>query len=737
MVTLLGPDGGEVVGCGVYLGRGRVLTCSHVVNEAIGRDWFHQEAPQDVPVPVGFPVARSSGPLASRCVGWIPARRTGWGAVPSRPARVGDPTWFGDLAVLELADDTPEPVRAAEWAKMTQGQDVRAWYGGGQPFTYADGCVESCDEKLGFVDSRMRGAAIGPGYSGGPLWCDEEGAAVGIVLGVMEPPPGAFAAGQVIRRTLVLPWQAINAELSTLADAEGRAFGFPPAASRRDDERSPSEDPATRHSLTALVAGLLADPAVRAEQGRRLADELGLGSVRAVPSVDDIVDILLTRHRAVATFVEGLPAGGRKDSQRLLALGRATLVAGLLSVREHAWLMDLLSDDLRDRLTEAAREALPHTTLFDAPLPSAERAEEPSGCGTVQASDPHRLISELEGFWGDSAPVPEGSPRVPALLRAVEYLAATCTPKRMRDLWKWSEQVAHRLGVAPEALNERRNDAAEWARHRRERARAASPRLTVQLTRCPGETFRCAAWYAPGTGVEDTERQVVADDRPRTAADIVRLLHRVLVRETATAEPASAVPLVEVLLDLDELDVAVDEWENEASPYEVPLVLGAEYPVVVRCPEARRRAPEALRHWRSRWAEIDRGAMLRIDHRHTTPRQVYGLLKADLAVSRVILDCPAQHRAELRAVCLVLGVPVVVWDRKAPPGTPGDRLTALLLNGPIRSLPQRVRRHRARVLAESDASPSTVLAPALVWDDASRPPPHAVWMDPTVEEPAP
>jgi hypothetical protein len=80
----------------------------------------------------------------------------------------------------------------------------------------------------------------------------------------------------------------------------------------------------------------------------------------------------------------------------------------------------------------------------------------------------------------------------------------------------------------------------------------------------------------------------------------------------------------------------------------------------------------------------------------------------------------------------VLGVPVVVWDRQA---APGDQLTALLLNGAVRSLPHRVRQHRARALAERDGA--GVPAPALVWDDASRPPPRALWIDPTVEESAP
>lgn len=533
----------------------------------------------------------------------------------------------------------------------------------------------------------------------------------------------------MIRRTIVLPWQVIQAELP--AGTSPRAVE--PSAAPPGGRLLAPVEPATRHSFTALVAGLLADPGKGVAQGRRLAEELSLDITEAAPSVDDIVDILLTRHRGIATLVEGLPSDDRQGAQKLLAFGRAALVPGLLSVREYAWLLDLLTGNLRARFPEAAREALPHTTLFDEPLVPADSSPErsgPSSADPATAGDAERLIEALEEYWGDSAPVPGCSPRVPALLRAVEYLAATCTPEQTQEFWRWSEQVADRLGVGRAALGERRDDAADWAR-RRERTESASPRLTVQLTRCSGDTYRCTAWYDPGAGSSGTERQVVADDTSRGPADIVRLLHQVLVRETASAPSVAVLPVVEVLLDLEDLDVAVDQWEHDAVPYDVPVVLGAEYAVVVRCPEVRNRAPDSLQNWRSRWAAIDRGEPLHIDHRYTTPRQVYGLLKADLAVARVVIDCPPQYRAELRAACLVLGVPVVVWDRQA---APGDQLTTLL-DGAVRGLPHRVRQHRALALAEKDGV--GVIAPVLVWDDASRPPPQALWVDPTVEESAP
>ncbi|MEU6578269.1 trypsin-like peptidase domain-containing protein [Streptomyces sp. NPDC046805] len=738
LVCVLDAARGVTVGSGVYLGDGRVLTCSHVVNDALGRDLFAQDEPTGTAVGVAFPYLAFGVAIPARTVAWIPARRALPHGAP-QPAHTGDFVWYGDLALLELTARAPAPVQPINWVPMAEGQQVRAWHGSGKPFSYADGSVQSCDELVGFVDSTLQGAAINPGYSGSPLWCEDQGAAVGIVVGVMDPPPGAFHSDQVIRRTIVLPWQTVQAELgavdrqhSAIADAAA-----PASPDAHPDAGQPLSvvDAATRHSCTALVAGLLADPGRCAEHGQRLAHELGLDVTPQVPTIDDIVDVLLTRHRAIATFVEGLTAPDRTAARKLLALGRAATLPGLLSVREHNWLLDLMSKDVRDRFPEAAREALPHTTLFDY-LPALGHASaqlrDTASARTDDEKTTVQLIAALEEFWGDSAPVPDGSPRVPALLRAVEYLAATCVPDRMQRFWEWSEQVARRLGVAREALGERRDDAAGWAHRRRKGAGPPSPRLTVRLTPCSANTYRCEAWYDSGTGGD--ERQVLVEDEPRAPADLVRLLHRILVRETSSLGPAPVVPLLEVLLEPDYLDVTVDQWDNEASPDEFPVVLGAEYAVVVRCPDARR-APESLRHWQARWAELDNGRVLRLDQRHTKPLQVYGLLKEDLTVARVIIDCAPQHRAALRAVCLALGVPVIVWDRQEPAGSRGDQLIGLLLNGPARSLPHRVRRHRARALAESDGPATAVLSPALMWDDASRPPPRPLWIDPTGEEP--
>lgn len=51
---------------------------------------------------------------------------------------------------------------------MERGQQVRAWYGGGQPFSYADARVGAYDGRICYLDGQLSGAAVDEGYSGGP-----------------------------------------------------------------------------------------------------------------------------------------------------------------------------------------------------------------------------------------------------------------------------------------------------------------------------------------------------------------------------------------------------------------------------------------------------------------------------------------------------------------------------------------------------------------------------------------
>jgi hypothetical protein len=87
--------GAAVVGGGALLAGGRVLTCAHVVNAALGRPSGMRERPRE-PVTVDFPLQGVDGTQAT-VVAWSPLIDLGQ----------------GDVALIELADD-----RAAHLAPL-------------------------------------------------------------------------------------------------------------------------------------------------------------------------------------------------------------------------------------------------------------------------------------------------------------------------------------------------------------------------------------------------------------------------------------------------------------------------------------------------------------------------------------------------------------------------------------------------------------------------------------------
>ncbi|TDU02111.1 trypsin-like peptidase [Streptomyces sp. 846.5] len=714
LVTLLGAADGRPVGGGVYLSARSVLTCAHVVNDVLGRPPFHQAPPQDAWIEVAFPGAPAAPRIKGKVSTWIPARRPGQQLALA--AVKGDRTWAGDLALLTLSDDPPAQVRAIDWRPMKVGMSVRSWYGGGEEFTFAEALVRSIDADVALLDGDLRGAAIGPGYSGGPLWCQSQQAAVGLVLGVIPQASSTFAVDQVVRRSLAVPWQEIERALTAQTGGSGAVSSTGPGTGDRRSRRSRHADDSSVFTLTSVLHEVMST-AVLVEQARRLSRELRLELPEAPdepgPGIRELAELLLEMPRAMAVLTEGLLGPNREGSRRLLAVGRALRAPGMLSVHEYDWLTGLLTSQEYAHVVEAARAALPYSSLWKEYQPPE------AGAGTAAA-----LIERLEEYWGDSMTVPEAGLRVPALIRVVEFLAASRPEPLSRALRDWSAQVARRLGVSKQALLERRADARTWAgSDARTASRRTRPRLVVELSRQSADRYRCAGWYAPGDG---SIRRILADEQARSPAETAALLHEVL-NGTSTARGTDSLPVIEVVLPLDDLDLPVDQWESTDTTG-LPMVLGVEYPLVLRCLEPRHRSAGHYANWRRRWNAVDRGGWERLGSDLVSVHQVYGVLKTDLSVSRVVLECTPELRPALRAACVLLGIPVVLWDRVQDHPGRADRLTALMINGSTRELPLRLRRQRAQSLA---AAAPAALTPSLIWDDIDQPMPESRWRDPS------
>ncbi|GBP99242.1 serine protease [Streptomyces spongiicola] len=693
LVVAVRRVGGSVTaGAGVLLSPGVVLTCAHVVNDALGRAVFAAAPPGRVALRIDYRDRHGTREATGELTHWIPPRRLD-GTLPVRERE--DRVWHGDLAVLTFPRPPEGRMPQTRWAPMRPGQSLRAWSSSGRPGSFADVRVKTCDKSVGYVDGEPTGMSIGPAFSGGALWSVPGDAAVGLVAAHTMPPADPVtgrllphSSQHVARRSWAIPWQRIRRELASVG-----AVGLV-------DDEPPPDDPAFA-LFAETIHGIVPSTDLRGDLGRLVAGRCALRHPDdgSAPSPEEFARLLVTEPRALPALTEILRLRDPSAVRQLLAIGRMSPVPRLLSPREYGRLTEILGQlpgSVSARLPVAARAALPL---------AADYPVEPSG--PAAAAD---VIDRLERLPGDSRS--QGvSPRVPGLLRVMEYLAALCSEDRRAGLRLWCDGVAQRLGIPQSALAERRFDADEWAGALA--ACSGPPRVLVHITRgVLPDRYRLRIWCDEGTG----PRQVTTEsDRDHTGGEAARLLLHVL-ESFHRLSPEERRPLVEAVVDRSGLNLPIDEWETWSPDDVVPGVLGAEYPLVVNCPELLRRNERFLPEWRRRWRQLDTGASLRFSGATVGPRQIYGTLMDHQDAVRVAVDAAEHLRDGIVEVCLAVGVPVVVWDR-------GDESHAVdhIATVTTRELPEGVRSYRAKTVHRPSEYPGR---PVLAWADADRPVPQ-------------
>ncbi|HEY8373648.1 MAG TPA: trypsin-like peptidase domain-containing protein [Pseudonocardiaceae bacterium] len=197
IVALHGPDG--PVGLGFLAADDTVVTCAHVVCRALDLPDNHVEEPTE-PVTVEFLLSPHRPRLTAQVVAW-------------RPYGSEAPD---DVAVLRLAgrpprDATPVPLLDQP---LVWGNQVRIF---GVPDGYDDG-VWATGQLLGrqagglvqVNDDHTTGFGIQAGFSGSPVWDDELGAVVGMVVAAAAPPD--LRTGFVVpSQTLLDIWPPLRA----------------------------------------------------------------------------------------------------------------------------------------------------------------------------------------------------------------------------------------------------------------------------------------------------------------------------------------------------------------------------------------------------------------------------------------------------------------------------------------------------------------------------------------------
>ncbi len=197
LVRIRSADG-RVLGAGFLVGQRQILTCAHVVSQALGL----ADAPIDPPpgvVSLDFPLLPPRTLLTARVALWYPPL----------------PDGRGDIAGLELHHDPPA---GAEIIRFAPAEDVwkHPFSAFGFPAGYDDG-VWATGRLLGrqatdwimIEDVKAPGFAVAPGFSGTPVWDELLQGVVGMVVAASRPAE-TKAAFVIPLGVLVAAWPDIE-----------------------------------------------------------------------------------------------------------------------------------------------------------------------------------------------------------------------------------------------------------------------------------------------------------------------------------------------------------------------------------------------------------------------------------------------------------------------------------------------------------------------------------------------
>lgn len=173
-----GDDTRRVVGAGFLVSPRHILTCAHVVADALGIPEDAPTAPT-VPVWLAWPLVVDSAPIAAKVACWHPVKAE---------AKRGE---LEDIAVLELDGERPLPDAAQPVPVVVVedpaffdrpvrmygfAEDRGDWVNGQLQGPVATGWVQ-LDHELGRL-------CVAPGFSGTAVLDKRENAAVGMIVSI-------------------------------------------------------------------------------------------------------------------------------------------------------------------------------------------------------------------------------------------------------------------------------------------------------------------------------------------------------------------------------------------------------------------------------------------------------------------------------------------------------------------------------------------------------------------------
>ncbi|MBD2538188.1 SUMF1/EgtB/PvdO family nonheme iron enzyme [Coleofasciculus sp. FACHB-SPT36] len=191
---------GKVIGAGFLVSSKHVLTCAHVVTDALGIPRTIQEQPDGV-INLDFPLLAAKQMLAAKIIFWRPVN-------PNEA--------FEDIAGLELETALPDTAQPAQLVTSEDlwGHPFRVLgFPAGQPNgVSASGVLRSriANNWVQLEDVKQPGYRLEPGFSGAPVWDEELQGVAGMAVAAEMNRADVKAAFIIPTRILVNAWSDLD-----------------------------------------------------------------------------------------------------------------------------------------------------------------------------------------------------------------------------------------------------------------------------------------------------------------------------------------------------------------------------------------------------------------------------------------------------------------------------------------------------------------------------------------------
>ncbi len=199
-VVRIYSNSGKVVGAGFLVSQKHVLTCAHVVADALGLARNTVEKPTQA-VSLDFPIVAAKQLFKARVVLW-------------QPVNLDESA--EDIAGLELESYSPEAAKPAQLVTSDDlwGHSFRVF---GFPTKQADGIWAGGELRAGTAKGwvqiegvKQQGYALEPGFSGAPIWDEKLQSIAGMAVAAEINRPDARAAFMIPTKVLVTAWSELS-----------------------------------------------------------------------------------------------------------------------------------------------------------------------------------------------------------------------------------------------------------------------------------------------------------------------------------------------------------------------------------------------------------------------------------------------------------------------------------------------------------------------------------------------